>query len=180
MLSSFLFFSLILLVVSRSALRMPASHGFYRFFAWEAILGLIIIQGPFWFDNPFSRRQMISWTLLVLSIVMVVEGLRLLKKFGRPDPERQSEGLIGIEKTSQLVTSGLYQYIRHPLYTSLLCLAWGAFFKNISLPAFTLAGLATGLLTLTARVEEKENCLYWGDIYRDYMVGTKMFIPFLI
>ena len=34
--------TLLLLYVSRASLRRPRSHGFFRFFAWEAILGLTL------------------------------------------------------------------------------------------------------------------------------------------
>ena len=175
----FLLGSLVLVVISRSALRVPGSHGFYRFFAWEAILGLVILQAPYWFDNPTGGRQVISWILLILSVVLVVEGVRLLKQFGQPESGREAEGLVGIEKTTRLVTTGLYRYIRHPLYSSLICLAWGAVLKDFSAGSVLLAGTATGLLILTARIEEKENARYFGDRYRVYIDKTKMFIPFI-
>jgi protein-S-isoprenylcysteine O-methyltransferase Ste14 len=48
-----------------------------------------------------------------------------------------------IEKTTILVTTGAYRYIRHPLYSSLLFLAWGIFFKAPSWPGGLLALAAT-------------------------------------
>ena len=35
--------------VSRTVLRKPGSHGFYRFWAWEAILALAVMNAPVWF-----------------------------------------------------------------------------------------------------------------------------------
>jgi protein-S-isoprenylcysteine O-methyltransferase Ste14 len=63
-------------------------------------------------------------------IYLVIEGIRLLRMIGRPNAQRKDDGLSGIEKTTQLVSVGLYSKIRHPLYSSLICLAWGAFFKS--------------------------------------------------
>ncbi len=40
--------------VSRRSLRQLGSHGFYRFFAWAAILALTILNIPRWFANPFA------------------------------------------------------------------------------------------------------------------------------
>ena len=175
----FLFASLVLLAISRKAVRVVGSHGFYRFLAWEVILGLVILQAPSWFENPFSGRQIVSWILLILSIGIVIEGIRLLKKFGRPNEERDGADLIGIEKTTQLVTAGLYGYIRHPFYSSLLCLTWGAFFKKLTGQSLFLAGLASLLLVVTAKVEEAENLKYFGEPYRKYQERTKRFIPFV-
>ena len=160
-----------LLAVSWQSLKNPGSHGFYRFFAWEAILGLLLLNAPHWFAEPFSARQLLSWILLLASAVLAVHGFRLLKRIGQP---RGS-----FENTSQLVTSGAYHYIRHPLYASLLYLAWGAFFKNISLLSSLLALLATTLLTATARVEEAENLQKFGMQYQAYIHRTKRFIPFI-
>jgi protein-S-isoprenylcysteine O-methyltransferase Ste14 len=168
------------LCISWSSLRDSSKHGFYRAIAWEAILILVILNLESWFQNPFSTYQILSWTLLVSSIYLVVEGFRLLKKVGKPDPGRKDNSLIGIEKTTELVTSGIYAYIRHPLYSSLLCLTWGAFLKDPSIAGVSLAGVSTGFLFMTAAREEMENLSYFGETYRAYMGKTKMFIPYII
>jgi protein-S-isoprenylcysteine O-methyltransferase Ste14 len=169
----------VILWVSRRSLRDSRSHGFYRFFAWESILILIVLNLGVWFHDPLAYHQIISWFLLVISLFLVYQGMRLLRERGVPDPEREGSGLVGLEKTTQLVTSGVYAYIRHPLYSSLLFLAWGAFLKQPSWTGVCLAGIATFFLTLTARTEEVENMRYFGDAYRNYIRWTKMFIPFL-
>lgn len=83
------------------------------------------------------------------------------------------------ENTTTLVRLGAYRYIRHPLYSSLLWLAWGIFFKDPSLPGGVLALAALAFLVATAKVEEAENLHRFGADYAAYMKTTKMFIPFL-
>ena len=39
----------------------------------------------------------------------------------------------------RLVTHGVYQFIRHPMYAALLFLAWGAFLKDTSVASVALA-----------------------------------------
>jgi protein-S-isoprenylcysteine O-methyltransferase Ste14 len=164
--------------VSRSSLRNPRSHGFYRFFAWEAILALILLNLNYWFYEPFRILQLISWFLLITSLYLVFHGVRLLRAAGKPDNRRQDSSLLGMEKTTELVTKGAYRYIRHPLYSSLLFLTWGAFFKQLSLAGICLAVLATLFLTVTAKMEEAENIRFFGSAYKSYMQRTRMFIPF--
>jgi hypothetical protein len=41
--------SLLIAAISWSSLCHPRSHGFYRFFAWEAILALFVQNMSFWF-----------------------------------------------------------------------------------------------------------------------------------
>ncbi len=165
--------------VSRSSLRNFRSHGFYRFFAWEAILVLVLLNLNYWFREPFSIHQIVSWLLLIVCTVFVIHGVLSLHMVGKPNSERNDPLLFGIEKTTQLVTVGAYRYIRHPLYSSLLFLAWGVFFKHPSWVGVSLAVVATFFLTMTARTEEAENIRFFGAAYQSYMKQTKMFIPFL-
>jgi protein-S-isoprenylcysteine O-methyltransferase Ste14 len=178
-LSLFLILSAWLAYFSRASLRVPGSHGFYRFFAWEPILGLFLLNVEKWFRNPFSPAQLISWFFLLVSAFLVVHAVHLLRVLGRPDKERHDVPLIGIEKTTTLVTVGAYCYIRHPLYSSLLFLAWGIFFKEPAVLAGVLAVTATGFLVGTAKADEAESLRFFGQAYREYMRRTKMFIPLL-
>ena len=47
--------------VSRQSLLAPRSHGFYRFFAWELILILFLLNVNYWFLDPFSLHQIFAW-----------------------------------------------------------------------------------------------------------------------
>jgi protein-S-isoprenylcysteine O-methyltransferase Ste14 len=165
--------------VTRASLLAPRSHGFYRFLAWESILALVLLNVRGWFRDPFSLHQGISWPLLIISALLVIHGIHLLRMIGRPTQERDDETLVGFEKTTSLVTVGAYKYIRHPLYSSLLFLAWGAFFKDPSWPGGILAAAATLFLVLTARVEEVECIAYFGPAYEDYMKRTRRFVPWV-
>jgi protein-S-isoprenylcysteine O-methyltransferase Ste14 len=165
--------------VSLRSLSDFRSHGFYRFFAWEAILILILLNLNDWFLEPYSPHQIISWILLICCLFLVIHGIYLLRVAGKPDGDRRDPTLAGLEKTTELITIGAYRYIRHPLYSSLLLLAWGVFFKNPSYLGGFLALLVTFFLTVTAKIEEAENVFFFGDAYRRYMKHNKMFIPFI-
>lgn len=175
----FLLVSAVAVWASRATFRNVRSHGFYRYFAWESILGLLLFNLDHWFDEPFSFRQLISWTLLVISGFSVIQGTLILRRMGKPSRERQDPLLYDLEKTTRLVTTGIYRYIRHPIYGSLLFLSWGVYLKNPSLVSTGLAIAATGFLVATAKVEEAENIRYFGAAYQDYIKSTKMFIPYL-
>lgn len=163
--------SVAIVFVSRASLRDPHSHGFFRFFAFESILVLLLLNLEHWFSEPFSVLQIVSWLLLLSSLILAVHGFYLLRMFGRPKS--------GIENTTTLVIVGAYKYIRHPLYTSLLVFGWGVFFKDASLLNGILTMTTSAFLIATARVEEVENLHKFGADYTDYMKTTKMFIPFL-
>ena len=147
-------------------------HGIYRFFSFESIVVLILLNWRLWFLEPFSWNQIVSWILLVGSIPLAVEGFRLLRVVGRPQGQ--------FENTSRLVTVGVYRYIRHPLYGSLILVGLGVFFKQVSPLGAVLALVNLGAMIATAKTEEKEMVRSFGSDYELYMRQTKMFIPFII
>ena len=165
--------------LSWSSLCDNRSHGFYRFFAFEAIVILILLNLEYWFYNPFSVQQIVSWLLLIISLVLVIHGFHLLHSVGKPDNTRKDSALIEIEKTTELITVGVYRYIRHPIYSSALFGAWGVLFKHLSWLGLILAVIATIFITITAMKEEAENICFFGDPYRDYMKKTKRLVPFV-
>ncbi len=172
--------SLVLVWWSRKPLSKPGSHGFYRFFAWEAILGLLTLNHAVWGTDPYSPHQFTSWLLMLTSIALVILGVSTLKRDGAPDARRDDRSFYEFEKTTRLVSHGIFGYIRHPMYASLLALAWGAYFQDPSLPGTLLALSASVALWLTATTDERECLAYFGPEYAAYMQRTKRFIPFLL
>jgi protein-S-isoprenylcysteine O-methyltransferase Ste14 len=144
-------------------------HGVFRFFSFESIAILVLLNWRFWFVDPFSWNQIISWIVLVGSLPLAFEGFRLLRIVGKP--------LGQFENTTKLVTVSVYRYIRHPLYASLILLGTGVFLKSISWTGIALAVLNLGALVATARTEEKEMVRTFGMEYEAYMKQTHMFIP---
>ena len=181
----FIIATALLVYISRKSLLQPRSHGFYRFFAWEAILALVALNLPVWFRRPFSAVQIISWLLLIGAAFLVLHGVYLLRVVGRSGSRAESapkgmETNYAFENTTHLVRAGAYRFIRHPLYASLLYLAWGIYLKRpASLPAIVLVLAASLFLWLTARADEAECRSFFGAEYREYMRQTRMFIPFI-
>jgi protein-S-isoprenylcysteine O-methyltransferase Ste14 len=171
--------SIPVVAISWRTLFKAKSHGFYRFFAWECIIWLFASCYRFWFDNPFAIAQIFSWIFLIFSGYSVIAGVILLKKVGKPGVGRNEEALYQFEKTSDLVEQGIYKYIRHPLYSSLLFLNWGIFLKNPTVSLFVVAMISSICLYLTAIFDEKECIVFFGDRYKEYMIKTKRFIPFV-
>lgn len=176
----FVALSIPVIFLSKESLFDFKSHGFTRFYSWECILALFVINYEKWFEDPFSVRQIISWLLLIVSTWFVIEAAVRLRRARKPGIVRVDEKLFRFEKTTELVTGGIYRYIRHPMYSSLLLLAWGIWLKQPLVATLPLALLASWLLWLTAKRDEQE-CLAWfGDSYREYMTRTKRLIPFLL
>jgi len=176
---AFILASIAIAALSWRSLGNPGCHGFYRFFAFEAILIIIVLNIPFWIKEAFSPAQIASWFLLIFSIVFAVQGIYWLRKAGGSAQRADSPETFAFENTTNLVTKGIYNYIRHPLYSSLLLLAWGAYLKHITTAGALAAIVATAALIITAKMDERECLDIFGSAYAAYMKQSKMFIPYL-
>jgi len=81
-------------------------------------------------------------------------------------------------QNGKLSTGGLYKYVRHPMYTSVLTLALGIAVLGGSLIKY---GLVVGLYLLfhfKAKFEEKYLAIQYKE-YEEYADHTPRFIPFI-
>jgi len=175
----FLVLSLPLIYVSWRTLFSPDKHGLYRFITWELILWIAVHNSSYLLVEEFDSRLALSALLMITSALLVVWSFLVMRREGRVSGQREDETLFGFEKTTALVTSGIFGYIRHPMYASLLCLLWGVLLRNVEVSLLLVALLGTLTCVVAALIEERENLDYFGESYRQYMRSSKRFIPFL-
>ncbi|GIW80531.1 MAG: hypothetical protein KatS3mg105_2338 [Gemmatales bacterium] len=90
-----------------------------------------------------------------------------------------------IERVSQrasppvatLVTSGLYCWVRHPIYFGALLVFWGLAVNPLG---FASAVLATIYILIGAFLEERDLVARFGDDYRRYQRSVPMLLPIRI
>ncbi|MBN1547515.1 MAG: hypothetical protein JW902_12735 [Syntrophaceae bacterium] len=182
MLISFVLFaagSTVIATVSKRSLKDPRCHGFYRFFAFEFMLILVIINLPFWFKDPFSWNQSISWPLLIASLMLIIHSADLMLILGLSEGVIAHSPNLAFENTTYLLKVGAFRFIRHPMYMSVILLAWGMAMKNPGLPSLSLAMVITTFLYTAAKVEEGGNIARFGEQYQQYIEQTRMFIPYI-
>ena len=88
--------SLWIVYLSRKSLFIIGSHGFYRFFAWETITALVLVNFRSWFINPLSTFQIISWIFLCGSLIVLGLGFFSAaygKQTGQPAGRRDFAGI---------------------------------------------------------------------------------------
>jgi protein-S-isoprenylcysteine O-methyltransferase Ste14 len=79
------------------------------------------------------------------------------------------------EKTGSLITSGLYQFVRHPLYTFSLLILW--FSPSMSLNSFVVYSALTIYVLVGIVFEERKLLREFGEKYANYRSVTPMLIP---
>ncbi len=80
----------------------------------------------------------------------------------------------------QLVTGGIYRYIRHPQYTGFLMITLGMLFEWATLPMLIMYPILVYLYTRLARREEADMRAEFGPAYDEYRARTGMFLPRLL
>lgn len=171
---------ILIIFSSKHVILKPTTHGFFRLFGWLSIAWLLVNNYKYWFNDFWTLHNVVSIVFLLYASYLAVAGIILIKVKGKADGSRTDDSLYGFEKTTELVNTGLYKYIRHPLYGSLVFITWGIFFKNPEVIHLIVTFFATAAFFATMIVEEKENIAYFGEKYIAYMKTSKMIVPYLI
>ena len=80
----------------------------------------------------------------------------------------------------QLVTEGIFRYIRHPHYTSLLIIGFGLAFFFYSIAALVVAIIAVPIMIISISDEEKLLIKQYGKDYKEFMKKTPWrIIPYI-
>jgi protein-S-isoprenylcysteine O-methyltransferase Ste14 len=79
----------------------------------------------------------------------------------------------------ELVTSGPYRFVRHPIYSGILTGALGTALAT-NLIGIIIVGVLGAYFYYSASVEEKNLTATFPTAYPAYRTGTKMLIPFVL
>jgi hypothetical protein len=143
---------------------------------WGVVLAGIgygmLWQGRFW------ERELTAWQLslaivfLALACLLSWTGTRALGRQWRID--------AGLSADHELVTHGPYRVVRHPIYTSMLCLFLANALLTSSLPLFAIGAVCFVAGTeIRVRIEEKLLAAHFGDQFTAYRRRVPAYIPFL-
>ena len=130
------------------------------------LIGLIIFLSKGFFSS------LLSMLIFVLGAGLGIWAL-LHNKVGNFNIQpRMKEG-------AKLVTSGIYAFIRHPMYLSVILMSLAFVLSSVTLLQNFLFFALVFVLFLKAKREESL-WLKEDEAYAKYRAGTKLFLPFLL
>ncbi len=142
--------------------------------AWIALPLIVAFRGSALPQGlrPWPIPQPVTWIALVIAAAAFAATLVCWKRMGKS----WRMGIDPGEKT-QLVLSGPYAYVRHPIYglSSLLMLCSVVIVPSIAMVIVGLLHLL--LLQWEARREERYLIKVHGQVYADYAAHTGRFFP---
>jgi protein-S-isoprenylcysteine O-methyltransferase Ste14 len=146
---------------------------------WSAVLILAAIvlwqHGRVMFGDLGTH-----WATIALGVVVLVASGVLRRRHAQAFGTAQLVGLPELDPArpdSRLVTDGIYARVRHPRYVQIwLGLLGHALIVNY-VSTYALVAIATAVILLVVRMEERELSARFGDAYRDYAARVPRFLP---
>ena len=135
------------------------------------VLGITFPDGILWGHTLYS---FIGHTGMYIGTVMSLVGITLVvlgwkEVFRRYWSKEEGKG--------ELVTNGIYRWIRHPQYTGFMLITLGMIFDWATLPMLIMWPIMAVLYYRLAKKEEAEMEQNFGPAYQDYRERTGMFLP---
>src|SRR5260370_31901877 len=131
----------------------------------------LLWQGHFWERSQLPWQVALSIVFFVLANLLSWTGARALGRQWRID--------AGLSADHELITSGPYRFVRHPIYTSLLCVLLGTGFLItpwwLLLPSLLLFIIGT---EIRVRIEDHLLPSHFGDQFAEYQKRVPAYIPF--
>ena len=148
---------------------------------------VLLVMAPLLFGTlfflPFADRRSIGVMMAgqaVRWLGLLLYGLGLaLMSWARNLLGRMYSGEVTIQKSHQLIKTGPYRYIRHPVYLGMLCSALGLSFLFRSW--IGLVAMVPILVGLLFRIRDEEAVLHkeFGSEWEVYCQQSSRFIPYL-
>jgi protein-S-isoprenylcysteine O-methyltransferase Ste14 len=147
----------------------------------SGVLGLIgfvsviaFVINPSWL--AFASLPLPVW-LRWVGLALALAGFALLQ-WAQVTLGKSWSDTPRIMKEQSLITSGPYQFIRHPIYTAFILILGSTLLISAN-GLIGLAWLSMTVLEVASRVGFEESVMleFFGDQYRDYMKNTGRLLP---
>ena len=122
-----------------------------HFLQWEFIPQKQIIQ-----VNPFS--YLVGFLIIIIALIILLVAIKDLGRNLSPFPRPI--------KNSNLVTTGIYRFTRHPMYYSLIFISFGVFITKLSI-YYLFLSISLGLI-IKLKISLEEH--YLKHKFKNYLL----------
>jgi protein-S-isoprenylcysteine O-methyltransferase Ste14 len=133
---------------------------------FSLVFGLILITSPL---NAITSGNLGTLILMAISVIVALAALKA-NQFGNfnihPSPKQNG----------RLIVHGIYQYIRHPMYTAVMLFGLACMLASPSLESFLILFALCLVLVRKSRLEETWLKQKYPS-YSDYLSKTRGFLP---
>jgi len=115
---------------------------------------------------------MLRWAAAAAGLVCLGLSIHCWRRMGR-----NWRMAVAPDQNTELVTTGLYGLVRHPIYALSIALMLCTLVVVPTTPVLAMALVHISLMLAKARNEERFLASRHGDVYRRYMQRTGRFMP---
>jgi protein-S-isoprenylcysteine O-methyltransferase Ste14 len=154
--------------------------GLFGLIGFISVIAFVI--NPDWLAiASLSLPLWLRWTGIALALVGFALLDLLSKSWAQITLGKSWSDTPRMIKEQTLITSGPYQYIRHPIYTAFVLILGSTLLVSANW-FIGLAWLGMTVLEVMSRIGFEESLMleYFGDQYREYMKKTGQLLPRLI
>lgn len=152
---------------------------YYRIF--YILFALITLAAVLWYQ--FSIKPLLLFNsgpfLVGTGFLMVALGLAIMVLCIKKYFVTLSgiNGLVGKNKSSELIISGIHNYVRHPLYLGTFIFIWGLLLLYPYLSILIMNCVITMYTVIAIRFEEDKLVNEFGEQYKLYQKKVPKLIP---
>lgn len=144
--------------------------------AWMTLPYLAATRSTTPWELPEFARQApygtLRWAAAAIGVACLALSIECWLRMGR-----NWRMAVAPDQSTELVTSGLYGHIRHPIYALSIALMICTLIVVPTVPVFVMAVIHVSLMLAKAGNEERFLEQRFGDVYRDYCSRTGRFLP---
>ena len=131
---------------------------------------MVWVKNPFWLRQPATWKVAVSICFFTAGSVLVWSAVRTLGRQWRID--------AGLNSDHELVRTGPYALVRHPIYLSMFCMFLATGFLVASTRVLLLAGIVFLIGTeIRMRIEDGLLKARFGAEFEAYRRGVRGYLP---
>jgi protein-S-isoprenylcysteine O-methyltransferase Ste14 len=163
-----------------SAKRTVERGGFFAYrLVGGAVLVSLVVAGHLLHIAAHSHLWHTSLGLGIVTDVVVAAGAAFTV-WARVTLAGNWSAEVTFKADHELIESGPYALVRHPIYTGLLAMALGAVVNYGEPLGFAVFATVCAALWWKARLEEQIMSRHFADAYADYKQRVRAIIPFVL
>jgi len=149
---------------------------------WLPLVIAVLLMGPGdWFGRTWLREQFIEHSNLVGAIGISISSIGFVVAcWSRYQLGKNWSLSVQEKRDHELIQTGMYRWVRHPIYTGLLLMFVGSSFIVGDYRAIISVAIVFTSFWFKLRKEEVVLSRAFGTQYAEYKRNTKALIPFLI
>lgn len=147
---------------------------------WIVFIVAFLLLSPRGLSRRFGATTLLphSDILMAAGVLFSIAGV-VIAIAARRKLAGNWSSMVVLKEDHELITTGLYGYVRHPIYSGILLIALGAAVVNGTVTAIGFFVVVLAFMAYKASLEEQLLTKHFSQDYPAYKARVKRIIPFL-